>query len=321
MIRLGIVGLGPWGRKLVESVHGKSARVAFVAANVPRPEKVADFASSRGLKVTTELAEMLADPAIDGIVSCGPAHLHAEHSLAALNAGKPVLAVKPMALNAVDAQALGAAAAQNGLLLALGYNRCFMPNVAALREEIAGGALGDLLHTEGDFCVHRFFNIKDGSWKADPTQSPPGSLSDHVLYLTIETMGPLAQVHAIPRFDVSDNRLSDSTAVMARTRAGGTAFMTGIGTTAELFRFHVFGTQGWAEARGESEFRLHTTKGRSVDLTLPEADPEQAEVEAFADALEGRKPFPTRVEDAVHSAAALEAIARSANTGAIVTVA
>ncbi len=198
MIRLGIVGLGHWGKCLVESVQGKSEKVKFTAAYMPRPEKVADYAAANSIKLARSLEDLLADPAVDAIVSCGPANLHGEHSLAALNAGKPVLAIKPMALNGEQAVALGEAAAKKGLLLALGYNRCFMPNIAALRAEIASGALGQILHTEGDFCVHRYFNIKEGGWKGDPLHSPPGGLSDHVLYLTIEALGPLAEVTPSP---------------------------------------------------------------------------------------------------------------------------
>lgn len=315
MIRLGIVGLGPWGQRLVESVQGKSEKVKFAAAYVPRPEKVADYAAGNGIKLARSLEDLLSDPSIDAIVSCGPANLHGEHSLAALNAGKPVLAIKPMALNAAQAQTLGETAAKKGLLLALGYNRCFMPNIAALRAEIASGALGQILHTEGDFCVHRHFNIKEGGWKGDPLRSPPGSLSDHVLYLTIEALGPLAQVHAIAQHGVSDNRLSDVTATLAKAQSGASAFLTAIGTTANEFRFHVFGSKGWAEARGERSFRLETAAGRKVQTMLPEADPERLEVEAFADALTGQKPFPVTAQDAVHSVAVLEAIARSANSG------
>lgn len=315
MVRLGIVGLGPWGRRLIDSVHGKSDKAAFVAAYVPRPEKAADYAAAKGVKLAGSLEQLLSDPSVDAIVSCGPANLHGEHSLAALNAGKPVLAIKPMALASSEAQALGAAAAKKGLLLALGYNRCFMPNIAALREEIAGGALGDLIHTEGDFCVHRHFNIKEGGWKGDPLHSPPGSLSDHVLYLTIEALGPLAQVHALAQHGVSDNRLADVTATLAQARSGASAFLTAIGTTADLFRFQAFGSRGWVEARGEGGFRLETVNGRKIEALFPGADPERLEVEAFADAVTGRRPFPVKAEDAVHSVAALEAIARSASTG------
>lgn len=320
MIQLAVIGLGAWGRRLVESVQGVSDRVRFTCAVAPRPEKAADFAAAKGLKLYTDAAEAFADPAVDGIVSCGPAHLHGEHSLAALNAGKPVLAVKPMALTAAEAQALGAAAKAKGLLLAMGYNRCFMPNIAALREELRSGSLGELLHAEGDFCVHRYFRFKEGDWKADPLAAPPGSLSDHVLYLAIEALGPFAEVHAIARHGISDNRLADSTAVLAQARSGATAFMTGIGTTADLFRFHVFGSKGWAEARGDTGFRVETANGRKIEAVFPKADPERLEVEAFADALTGRAKFPVPVEDAIHGVAALEAIARSANTGRVVQI-
>jgi len=50
------------------------------------------------------------------------------------------------------------------------------------------------------------------------------------------------------------------------------------------------------------------------------AEAERLEVEAFADALAGRAPFPVSVDDAVHGVEALEAIAASANGRRIVTV-
>src|SRR5687768_10835636 len=121
MIQLAIIGLGGWGRRLVDAVQGKSDRVRFVAAVVPRPEKIKDFTAAKNIRVTSDYGEVLADSAIHGIVSCGPAHLHAKHSLAALQSGKPVLAVKPMGLFPREATMLEVAARQQGVLLALGY--------------------------------------------------------------------------------------------------------------------------------------------------------------------------------------------------------
>ena len=140
MLNVGIVGLGGWGRRLVESVQGKSDRLRFAAAVTGTPAKAETFATKHGLKVSGDLASMLADPSIDAVVSSGPAGLHAAHSLAALEAGKPVLAVKPMALKRADAEALRTAAKKHGVLLALGYNRCFFPAIAELRRRVAGGA-------------------------------------------------------------------------------------------------------------------------------------------------------------------------------------
>jgi predicted dehydrogenase len=320
MIQLAIIGAGAWGRRLIEAVQGKSDRVRFVAAVAPRPEKIKDFADAKSIRVTSDYGEVLTDSAVHGIVSCGPAHLHADHSLAALKMGKPVLAIKPLSLFTSEATMLQDAARQQGVLLALGYNRCFMPHVAALREELQSDALGEVLHTEGNFCVNRYFQLKNEGWKADPELARPGSLADHALYLTIETLGPLGGVYAVARHDVSANRLADVVAVLAQSRGGATACLTGIGTTAELFRFHVFGSKGWAELRGDSLFRLETTSGRKIELNLPQVDAELLEVEAFADAVAGRAKFPVPVEDAAHGVAALEAIARSASSGRAVPI-
>jgi predicted dehydrogenase len=320
MLNIAIVGLGHFGQRLVEAVNAHSHKVRFTMAVAPRHERVRDFAAANHLVLTSDYESVLANPTIAGVVSCGPAHLHAAHSLQALKAGKPVLGVKPMALSGADAAALQAAAGQRGLVLALGYDRCFMPNVAHLRAELKAGTLGELLHSEGDFCVHRYHRFKHGEWKGDPLSSPPGGLADHMLYLTIEALGAVAQVHALSRFDVTDNGLADSTAVLMRMQNGSSAFLTAIGATPNYHRFQVFGTKGWAELRGSNSFRLQTTDGRRVDENLPEAEPELLEIEAFADAITGRAPFPVAQDEAVHAVAVLEAIAQSANERRVVDV-
>ncbi len=315
MLELAIVGLGGWGRRLVEAVQAKSDRVRFRAAVVARPERSEDFATRHGLAVGSDYQAVLRDPAIQGVVSCGPAYLHAEHSLAALRAGKPVLAVKPMARLAKDAIALHAAASEAGVLLALGYDRCFFPNVTEMRRRIASGALGRLLHAEGNFCVDRFGALKPGNWKSDPAHVTAGSLADHMLYLTIETLGPIAEVHTMSTHDISPNKLADTSAVLLRTVGNATGLLTAIGVTAEFYRFQVFGTKGWLQIRDARQLTFQPTDGPCEEVTLPQADALRMEVEAFADAVRGAKAFPIRVEDAVHGVAVLEAMGRSALEG------
>lgn len=312
---LAIVGLGGWGRRLVESVQGISDKVRFTHAIVTRPERSEDFAAKHGLTLRTDLAAVLKDDRFDGFVSAGPAPLHAAHSLAALEAGRPVLAIKPMALSLGDAQALAAAAKKADVALCMGYNRCFFPNVAELRARLKSRALGRLLHTEGDFCVHRYGGVKRGSWKADPNNAPAGSLADHMLYLTIETLGRIEEVHAIGLNQVSDNDLADTSAVLLRCKGDTSALLTAIGMTPDYYRFTVFGTEGWAEIRGAREFTFQPKDGQREERTFPATDTERVEVEAFADAIAGVAPFPVTPEDAVHGVAVLEAMARSAKDG------
>jgi predicted dehydrogenase len=315
MLELAVVGLGGWGRRMVDSVQDKSDRVRFSAAVVARPERSKDFAAKHSFTVTSDYASVLRDPAVKGVVSCGPAHLHAEHALAALKAGKPVLAVKPMAKSATDALALQAAAKHSGVLLALGYDRCFFPNVAEMRNRLRSGALGRLLHAEGNFCTDRYGDIPAGNWKADPVHVTAGSLADHMLYLMIETLGPIAEVHTMSTHDVSANKLADTAAVLLRTRSNASGMLTAIGVTADSYRFHVFGTKGWLQIRDSRHLTFQSIEGQRDEMTFPEIDPVRVEVETFADAVMGRAAFPVPVEDAVHGVAVLEAMGRSAIAG------
>jgi predicted dehydrogenase len=321
MLNVGIVGLGGWGRRLVESVHGKSDRIRFVAAATGTPAKAEAFASKHGFKVSGDLASMLADASVEAVISSGPAGLHAAHSLAALEAGKPVLAVKPMALTRVDADALRAAAQKRGVLLALGYNRCFFPAIAELRRRVAAGDLGTLLHIEGDFCVDRYFRLKPGTdWKTDKGQVLAGALADHPLYAMIEFLGPVAEVIAHASTRATKLPIADATATLLRFASGASGLLTAIGATATYERTTVFGSKGWAEIRHGEEFTFQPIDGDAATLNYPDSEPEKAELEAFAAAVAGESKFPVTVDDAVHSVAVLEAIDRAARTGQAVKI-
>lgn len=313
MKNLAIAGLGGWGRRLVQSVQGTSDKVRFTQAAVTRPERSREFADKHGLKLHASIEDMLAEGGFDGFVSAGPAHLHAAHSLTALKAGKHVLAIKPMALNAKEAKALAAAAGKGGLQLCMGFDRCFYPNVAELRRRLKEGALGQILHTEGDFCVHRYGGIKAGTWKADPKFAPPGGLVDHMLYLTVETLGRIEKVHAIGLNQASDNELADTTGILLKGADNTSGLLTAIGMTPDYFRFTVFGTEGWCEIRDKRELTFQPKGGERETLSLPDADALRDEVETFADAMAGAGAFPVTVEQAVHGVAVLEAMAKSAN--------
>jgi predicted dehydrogenase len=315
VLNIGIIGLGGWGRRLVESVQGRSDKLRFTAAVVARPEKSKDFAVQHGLAVGGDLAAMLVDKSVQAVVSTGPVGLHATHSLAAIEAGKPVLAVKPMAIRKADAEKLAAAATKRGVLLAMGYNRCFYPSVDALRRRVARGDLGKLLHIEGDFCVDRYFKAKPGDWKADKTQVVPGALADHQLYGSIELMGRVAEVAVQASRRAVSVDLADTTAVLLRFENGASGLLTAIGATATYERLAVFGDKGCAEIRDGNRLEYRPLTGKAETQDFPDFDAEKAEMEAFAEAVVGRRPFPVPVATAVHSVAVIEAMGKSAASG------
>jgi predicted dehydrogenase len=322
MLDVGIIGLGGWGRRLVESVQGKSDKLRFTAAASGTSGKAKPFVDQHGIKLYPDVTTLLADPAITAIVSAGPGGLHAPHALQALQAGKHVLAVKPMATTKAEADQLAAAAAKSGKLLAMGFNRCFYPNVAELRKRVKAGDLGQLVHAEGNFCVDRYRKVQAGGWKADPEQAPPGSLADHPLYLMIELLGPIAEVYVAATTQVAKQvPLADVTAVLLKFKGGQTGTLAANGVTAGLTRLHVFGSQGWAEMREETQFVYQGLKGEPQVAEIAEIDAERAEMEAFADAVTGKTPFPFSLANAVHAVAVIEAMATSARSGKPVTLA
>ncbi|MPZ24964.1 MAG: gfo/Idh/MocA family oxidoreductase [Micromonosporaceae bacterium] len=313
MLNAGMIGLGAWGRKLVESVQGRSAEIRIVAGCTRTASRAASFAAAHGITLHPGVAELVADPAVEAVISTGPAGLHAEHTLAAIEAGKPVLAVKPLALSGSDAARLAAAAERRQVLLALGYNRYFYPNAAELRRRVRAGEVGELLHAEGDFCTDRFHTLPPDHWALEDAHLLAGALADHPLYSMIELLGRVRSVDARAGSRGTGRAIIDTTAVLLRFESGVSGLLTAAGATAPYERLTYFGSLGWVETRGRTlSYRYRS--GEEETAALPELDAERAQLECFAAAVRGRATFPVPVEDAVHGVAVLEAIDRSART-------
>src|SRR4029434_1760395 len=123
MIRAAIVGLGWWGRTLVEAIQNQSEDIRFVAGatrNVS-PE-VAAFAQAQTFQLADSYDALLADPAIDAVVLATPHSQHSGQVVAAAGARKHVFCQKPFALTRAEADAAVAATRRAGVTLGLGYN-------------------------------------------------------------------------------------------------------------------------------------------------------------------------------------------------------
>jgi predicted dehydrogenase len=90
MINAAMVGLGWWGKVLVQSVQNKSDKIRFTAGAVRTPSKVADFAEEQGLTMHDSLDGVLADDAIDAVVFATPHSRHVDEIVASAAAGKHV---------------------------------------------------------------------------------------------------------------------------------------------------------------------------------------------------------------------------------------
>jgi len=146
-IRLGLVGIGGFAR----GVHIPNLRTLRAAFDVRGVASRSGARAALGAKltsasiVTADYQELLGHPEIDAVLIATRHATHAQIACEALRAGKHVFVEKPMATTVEDGRAVEALARASGLIVRVGFNRRFSPQVAALRSVV--GATGTrILH-------------------------------------------------------------------------------------------------------------------------------------------------------------------------------
>ena len=292
----------------------------FVSAVTRTPSKVQDFTDRHGIRLGSDHDAVLKDDSVHGVVVCGPGGVHVEHAAAAIDAGKHVLVIKPLALNRADAEALYRAADEKGVFLGMGYERCFLPAADELRRRVAAGDLGWIVHAEGNYCVNRYANMTREDWKTNAAIAPAGALADHILYMMIELIGPVEELQARGLHLATDLDAADTSTVTLRFAGGASGLLTAIGVTPPYARMVFFGTEGWAEVRGATRFEFMPLKGDPTVIDFPAFGALREQLERFAAAALGNTAFPVSPEKAIAGVAAVEAMGRSVKTGGPVTL-
>lgn len=326
MLNAAIVGLGWWGKVLVKSVQGKSERIRFVAGATRTPGKADAFAAEVGIALRPSLADLLADPAVDAVVLATPHKDHEAQVIAAARAGKHVFVEKPFTMTLAGAQAAVKAVDEAGVVLGLGHNRRFHPNMRRLREMVRGGGLGIILHVETTLTGPNGLFLPKDSWRVDPEQSPAGGMAGLGIHLVdgmIDLFGPIEAVICQSVNRAAPSGMQDTTSVLLRFESGQTGMLTALNSTANTYRFAVYGSKGVAEIRGTGLDEMIVTPAPDAPLSghatpkPPEVfretgvDTANLELEAFARAVAGDAPFPIPRADILHGVAVFETIARA----------
>ena len=138
-VSIAMVGEGVIARKhLAALAEIDRARVdLLVGADADEVERVAD--ASDVAAWSTDFEQMLGDDSIDAVVLATPTPLHAEQTLAVLEAGKHVLVEIPMADDIDDARRVAAAATASDRVAMVCHTRRFRAPTQWIRREMAGG--------------------------------------------------------------------------------------------------------------------------------------------------------------------------------------
>jgi predicted dehydrogenase len=331
MINAAIVGLGRWGRNLVNSTADSTA-LHFTTANSRTRQTSEAFCREKSLLWASDLDEILADPAIEAVVFATPHSQHPEQVQRAAAAGKHVFVEKPFALTLAEADQMLDAVANAGIALAVGFNRRFSPSMTRLRDAVHSGQLGTIVTVSAEQSALHGLTLSETAWRAQPTEAPGGAMTAigvHLVDGMIDLLGPIDSVFAKVNRHAAAHA-DDTTDVLLTFKNGASGHIFCSTVATPHYRMALYGTGGFAEILGHQmgTYRfIASLPGEAFGAAAPEVFETKgfnmltANLESFALSIENRKPFPTPLADIRHGVAVFEAILRSMASGRAETVA
>jgi predicted dehydrogenase len=208
-VRLGVLGAGNIAAMNVRG-YLEDPRCDVVAVCDTDEEVGRQAAKEWGVdSFYTDLEDMLGDDSIDAVEVLTPTHLHHDHVIAALGAGKHVSVQKPVANSVDDALEMGAAAERAGRTLRI--SECFVhyPPLELAKRLVADGAIGQptalrirTLVGQTDSSFQAGLRAEGYGWRLDK-RSPGGHLFDDMVHKYAMALWLLdldiTSVHAVVR--------------------------------------------------------------------------------------------------------------------------
>jgi D-xylose 1-dehydrogenase (NADP+, D-xylono-1,5-lactone-forming) len=317
LVKWGIVSTADINRKLIPGARA-SEKVEVVAVASRAQDRADAYAREWGIpRAYGSYEDLLADSEIEAVYIPLPNTLHVEWSIKALEAGKHVLCEKPISRHATDVEAAFDAAARNGRLLSEAFMYRHHPQTAKLTSLVDDGAIGELRLVRSTFS-YGLYDERNIRLRSDVEG---GALMDVGCYNVSSSrllagepervwaeawFGPTATdwtLTATMRFPNDVLALFDcGTALVERDE------LEAIGSEGSLFLDDPFHCDDPViELRRE---------GKVERIEVAHEDPYRLELENMSDAIRGNAELLLGREDALSQARALEALHRSATSGA-----
>ncbi|MEY2881160.1 MAG: hypothetical protein RLZZ15_3540 [Verrucomicrobiota bacterium] len=149
---VGIIGYGWVSTAHIPAINA-SPLAQVTAVYSSRPQDSAALSARYGGKIAayTDLAAMLADPSIHVVSVCSFPHLHADHIIAAAQAGKHLIIEKPITLTLADAHRVAAAVRAAGVKTCVCFECRYSSQFLSTKSVIESGLLGALHYGEVDY--------------------------------------------------------------------------------------------------------------------------------------------------------------------------
>lgn len=343
LFRVGMLGVGGISRTHMPG-WAASPHTEVIAGSDINEVNLADWGRDYGVtRLSTDPADLLADPDIDIIDICTPNMFHTELAIAALEAGKHVLCEKPLAVTPEEVKRIIEARDRSGREVMTAQHQRFVGVSQALKREVEAGALGDIYHARG-------WMLRRSAYIPTPTfvyrsHAGGGACIDigvHILDLLLWMMGnprPVS-VSGVSRTELStregafsvwhpgtmprDMDVEEFAAAFVRFDNGATMILEVSWalhheTPVEDMQMWLYGREGgahWPSATllstNYATRQLYTNRLEVIGDTM---EPHALECVAFAEALAAGLPSPVPPEQSLQVMEILDAIYRSQALG------
>lgn len=189
-LRVGLVGAGPWARRVHAPGIAGHARTSLVAVWARRAEAAAEVAAAHGAAPTTDFDELLGQ--VDAVAFAVPPSVQAPLATRAAEAGKHLVLEKPVAPTVRDAEVLVDAVARAGVVSTM---------VLTFRYDAATRGWLDTVHRVDDWIggEGRWFSgtLLDAKYETSQWRHDGGALADigpHVFDLLDAALGTVTSV-------------------------------------------------------------------------------------------------------------------------------
>ncbi|HIY23101.1 MAG TPA: Gfo/Idh/MocA family oxidoreductase [Candidatus Brachybacterium merdigallinarum] len=320
-VRFGIIGVGVIGRQHVARLLSDASPAVLVTLADANAEAAAAIAAENGVEAATSVEELLARPDIDAVVIAVPSGLHADVTIAALEAGKHVFLEKPIEITVEASDRIREAEQRSGRILSIASQRRFAPENQFLKRIVSEGMLGRLTSATVEVPLWRSQEYYDsGAWRGTWKLDGGGALMNqgvHLVDLTLWLLGEVEELFAYTGL-LAHERIEVEDTVTATARLASGAQLTFQATTAAFgdlpIRMSLMGDAGSIVTESERVVHFHARDG----WELPEFEAVDIMLEQHLDfvrAVEtGGSPLVSSAE-ARAAVAFIEAVYASGRTG------
>ncbi|SEJ84157.1 glucose-fructose oxidoreductase [Sphingobium sp. AP50] len=323
-----IVGLGSYATRQIMPNFAGCDQAKLVALVSGTPAKLAQYGDQYGIPAThrysyADFDRIRDNPDIDAVYVVLPNSLHAEYVIRAAQAGKHVMCEKPMAVSAVECEAMIAACTKAGKKLMIGYRSRFEPYNRLAIELARGGHVGPTRL----ITAEHGFSAQPNQWRLDKPLSGGGSLMDIGIYslnaaryLTGEEPVEVSAVESTDRSDPRFATVEDRINFMLRFPSGIIANCISSYSSGHN-GYRVIGTQGWIDMEPATPYSGQSMTIRKDGVTAPRTLPVPAknqfagQLDHLAECIQrGTTPI-VPGEEGLADLRVIEAIYRSAAEG------